>query len=604
MSLAARAAEPSASPTPYTVPPSGRFDGTDGSWSTFKVSVGSPGQDFRVIPSTKAGVTYVIAAEGCLAGVDPANCPQLRGIGIFNSAQSTGFQANASSTWSAIGEFQVELEQTLNYTGRGLFGTDVVSLGAAADRSSSLSLTGSIVSAIADLDYYLGMLGLGQVKSSFDSGSQPVDSTLYQLRDSKKIPSFSYAYTAGAKYRLKSVLGSLILGGYDSTRFDNTTNSLSFTFSQDSSRLLTVSVDSIMATNTLQGTYSLTSGSHFSVIDSTVPHLWLPESVCAEFETAFGLTYDPQTDLYLVNDTIHEQLLSKNPTITLKLANSPDSAAQNYTNIQLPYAAFDLQASYPIYQNATNYFPIRRAANESQYVLGRTLLQEAYLIVDYERSNFTVAQAVFPNPLPPAQVMTIVSPSESPADHSSSSGLSTGAIVGIAIGAVAGILVAALALFLMFCRKRRAKKQSQSNQQYELAGKNLSEVGSGNNLSTAALPLKAPPTLQELSGTPLTELASPANDHPVGHAYPQDQKTVIQVTDEPQELHGDSMIPMTPKWCEVQVPQAPYQRDADGESSSSRAVSAMLSDETYPARDYNTQAAVSPLTPRVPQYKY
>ena len=172
MSLAVRAAEPSAPPSPYTVPPSGKFDGADGSWSTFKLSVGSPGQDFRVIPSTKAGVTYVVAPEGCLAGVDPPNCPQLRGIDIFNSAQNTGFQANASSTWSAIGQFEVDLEQALNYTGRGLFGTDVVSLGATADRTSSLSLTGSIVAAIADPDYYLGMLGLGQVKSSFSSGSQ------------------------------------------------------------------------------------------------------------------------------------------------------------------------------------------------------------------------------------------------------------------------------------------------------------------------------------------------------------------------------------------------------------------------------------------------
>lgn len=294
MSLAARAAKPSTSPapTPYTLPPSGKFDGSDGSWSTFKVSVGSPGQDFRVIPSTKAGVTYVIAPEGCLAGVDPANCPQLRGIDIFNSAQNIGFQTNASSTWSAIGQFEVDLEQTLNYTGRAMFGTDLVSLGPAADRSSSLSLTGSVVAAIADPDYYLGMIGLGQVKSSFNSESQPIDSTLYQLRNSKKIPSFSYAYTAGAKYRLKSVLGSLILGGYDATRFNSTTDHLSFTFSQDASRLLTVSVDSITATNTLQGTYSLTSEAHFSVIDSTVPHLWLPESVCAEFETAFGLTYD------------------------------------------------------------------------------------------------------------------------------------------------------------------------------------------------------------------------------------------------------------------------------------------------------------------------
>ncbi|EMD69160.1 hypothetical protein COCSADRAFT_31924 [Bipolaris sorokiniana ND90Pr] len=599
MSLAARA---TGAPAPYTVPPSGKFDGADGSWSTFKVSVGSPGQDFRLIPSTKAGVTYVIAPEGCLAGVDPSNCPQLRGIEIFNSAQNTGFHVNVSSTWSAIGQFEVDLEEGLNYTGRGLFGTDVVSLGAAADHGSSLSLKGSIVSAIADPDYYLGMLGLGQVKSSFNSQSQPVDSTLYQLRENKQIPSFSYAYTAGAKYRLKSVLGSLILGGYDTTRFDTVTDNLSFTFSQDSSRLLTVGVNSIMATNTLQGTYSLTSGAHFSVIDSTVPHLWLPESVCAEFETAFGLTYDPQTDLYLVNDTIHEQLVSKNPTLTIKLTNSLDGATNNYTNIQLPYAAFDLQASYPFYQNATNYFPIRRAANESQYVLGRTLLQEAYLIVDYERANFTVAQAVFPDPLPPAEVITIVSPSDLPATQPSSSDLSTGVIVGIAIGAVAGIVIAILAFFFCF-RKRRGKKQAQNNQQYELAGKNISEIESGNNMSSSILPLKDTGP-QELNSTPLIELASPANDHTVGHAYPQDQKTVVQVTDEPQELHGESMIPITPKWQEVEAPPPTYHHDTDGESSTIQGVSTMLSDSTVTPSDSNSQVLVSPLTPRIPQYRY
>jgi hypothetical protein len=599
MGLAARATD---APKPYTVPPSGKFDGADGSWSTFKVSVGSPGQDFRLIPSTKAGVTYVIAPEGCLAGVDPSNCPQLRGIDIFNTVQNIGFQANASSTWSAIGQYEVDLEEALNYTGRGLFGTDVVSLGAAADRSSSLSLTGSIVSAIADPDYYLGMLGLGQVKSSFNSQSQPVDSMLYQLRETKKIPSFSYAYTAGAKYRLKSVLGSLILGGYDATRFDTTTENMSFTFSQDSSRLLTVSVNSIMATNTLQGTYSLTSGAHFSVIDSSVPHLWLPESVCAEFETAYGLTYDPQTDLYVVNDTVHKQLVSKNPTLTIKLANSLDGAIQNYTNIELPYAAFDLQASYPFYNTTTNYFPIRRAANESQYVLGRTLLQEAYLIVDYERANFTVAQAVFPDPLPPAEVITIMSPKDLPAAGPSSSGISTGAIVGIAIGAVAGILVAVVALFFCFC-KRRGKKQGRKTEGYELAGKNISEVESGNNMSSNTLPLKAPGP-QELSGTPLIELASSVNGHFVGHSYPQDQKTVVQVTDEPQELHGESMIPITPKWQEVQMPDPAYQRDMDGESSTSQPVSTMLNHDTHTTGDIRTPVLVSPLTPKIPQYRY
>jgi hypothetical protein len=69
-------------------------------------------------------------------------------------------------------------------------------------------------------------------------------------------------------------------------------------------------------------------------------------------------------------------------------------------NITLPYDAFDLQLSYPYLPNTTYadpskyYFPLRQAANETQYVLGRAFLQEAYLITDYERNNFSIHQAV------------------------------------------------------------------------------------------------------------------------------------------------------------------------------------------------------------------
>ncbi|KAL1792799.1 hypothetical protein ACET3X_009306 [Alternaria dauci] len=595
-----RTARATEAPEPYVVPPSDKFDGADGSWSTFKISVGTPGQDFRVLPSTKGGVTYVIAPEGCLDGVDPTDCPQLRGIEVFESAQSTGFQVDASTTWSAIGQYDVDLEDALNYTGRGLFGLDTVTLGAAADSSSSASLTRQVVAAVADPDYYLGLLGLGQAKSSFNSGSQPIDSFLYQLRESKRIPSFAYAYTAGASYRLKSVFGNLVLGGYDATRFEPSANDFSFTFSQDPSRLLTVGVDSIMATNTLQGTYSLTSGAHFSVIDSTVPHLWLPAEVCAQFEAAFGLTYDPQTDLYLVNDTIHQELVSKNPTLTFKLVNSLEDTTTNYTNIELPYAAFDLQASYPYYPNATNYFPIRRAANDTQYVLGRTLLQEAYLIVDYERANFTVAQAAFPDPLPAANVIAIRSPSDSGSTQasSSSSGLGGGAIAGIVIGAIAALLLVILGIF--FFRKHRGKQQKE--QRYELASKHISEIDSGSNVLASSLPQKALGP-QELHGTPLTELASPVNDQFPGHAYPQDQKTVIDMADEPQELHGDSIMPVTPRWQEV-TPPPRFQHDMDVESSTSHSVSRVPSEDGYANGKFTLRSGVSPITPQFPHSRH
>ncbi|KAI8934836.1 hypothetical protein NX059_008516 [Plenodomus lindquistii] len=603
MRLAARDAE---APQPYVVPPSQQFDGNDGSWSTFIVSVGTPGQDFRVLPSTKGGVTYLIAPEGCLRGIDPEGCPQSRGAEVFNSAQNIGFQTNVSSTWSAIGQYDVDLEEALNLTSRGLFGFDRVQLGTAAT-STALYLDRQVVAGIADPDYYMGILPLGTSDSSFSSLGQAVDSLLYSLRNASKIPSLSFSYTAGAPYRLKSVFGSLILGGYDSTRFTPNTNNFSFTFSNDPSKLLTVGVDSILATNTLQGTFSLTSGAHFSVIDSTVPHLWLPEDVCAQFERAFGLTYDPQTELYLVNDTIHQQLRNNNPTITLKLVNSLSGSSTNYTNIELPYGAFDLQASYPYYQNATNYFPIRRAANSTQYVLGRTLLQESYLTVDYERGNFSLSQATWPDPLPAANIITITSPNSNQSNplSSSSSGLSTGAIVGIAIGAASLVLLALLAVFLF--RRRRRNNNHKQTKHFELPGAQASEstVGASStptshtNSNNGLVSLKAAGP-HELSGTPLTELASPTAMAFDNHGFPQDRKTLVSMNDEPVELPAESRMPVTPRWQEVTLGNFPVrtQHDAqyemDGQSSAS--VSRVPSSAGWTRSDEGQPSGVSPLS--------
>ncbi len=112
-----------------------------------------------------------------------------------------------------------------------------------------------------------------------------------------------------------------------------------------------------------------------SFIDSTIPHIWLPLSVCQAFEQAFGISFDPITELYLVNNTLHRALVAQNASVTFKIGNTVSS--RQTVDIVLPYASFDLNISYPVVENSTRYFPIRRAANESQYTLGRTFLQEA-----------------------------------------------------------------------------------------------------------------------------------------------------------------------------------------------------------------------------------
>jgi hypothetical protein len=161
----------------------------------------------------------------------------------------------------------------------------------------------------------------------------------------------------------------LTLGGYDASKFDE--NGITWSFNEEDVRDLTVQVSSISVTNS-SITSSLLSSPVSMFIDSTVPYIWLPLDACKQFEKAFNLTWDNNTQLYLLDDKKHTALLSQNSSVVFTLQNGGSSV-----NITLPYAAFDLTASYPLVANPTRYFPLKRAKNKNQYTLGRTFLQEA-----------------------------------------------------------------------------------------------------------------------------------------------------------------------------------------------------------------------------------
>ena len=67
-----------------------------------------------------------------------------------------------------------------------------------------------------------------------------------------------------------------------------------------------------------------------------------------------------------------------NPNITLTMENSLTGGPT--IDIVLPYASFDLQATSPAVTEHSRFFPLRRAANITQYTLGRTFMQEAYVL--------------------------------------------------------------------------------------------------------------------------------------------------------------------------------------------------------------------------------
>src|SRR5436305_2648157 len=210
---------------------------------------------------------------------------------------------------------------------------------------------------------------------------------------------------------LKNVPSSLTLGGVDTNRF--VPNSASFTLAPNTQPV--VAINSITASsNPLSGSsvkvnwttnpLSLQdiSEAELHTIDSSTPFMWLPAFVCDQFAQALNLVYDDNLQLYLYadNGTTLDNIRSQNITFTFTIADSPGSS--NAVDISLPFAAFDLELSYPypglvanFTSGSTSYFPLRRAANDTQYTIGRSFLQEAYLTVDYERNNFSVSQATF-----------------------------------------------------------------------------------------------------------------------------------------------------------------------------------------------------------------
>ncbi|KAM0465913.1 hypothetical protein ACHAPV_000861 [Trichoderma viride] len=526
------ATAPSSLPTPISVSPSQVFEGVDGPWSSFELRVGSPAQNLRILPGTSSTQTLVVLQEGCQI-IKVNDCANSRGE-LFNTT--------ASHTWKEIGLFELGFENSLGFTDNGEFGYDTVGLGYLG--SGGPVVNHSIIAGIAGTEFYLGVLALNPRPTNFTTQNEPQQSFMQLLKNSSAIPSLSYSYNAGAPYRLNKALGSLILGGYDTSAYQDTDSS--YKFFSDQSRDLSIGIKSI-STNASADNAVLQSDLISMFIDSSVAEIYLPLDACHAFEKAFGLTYNTTLEMYLVSDSLHSKLTSENPAVTFEIT-TPITGGSSF-NITFPYASFDLTANPPLLKSSSRYFPLKRAANDTQYVLGRTFLQEAYLIVDYERGNFSVhprvwnasAESNIVTIFPPGVKLSEPTPSPTPSPSPSSS-ISGGAIAGIVIGVCIFIAAAAAAVlrFLVLPRRKRAAAAQASQVDSSTAmmlgsvdaaspetsrtgptdtlGANLGELQGDETtpkptpeIEGTALATKSPMSELESTGTPLpSELPPPA----------------------------------------------------------------------------------------------
>ena len=325
-------------------------DGNDGSWSSFNITVGTPPQPFRVLVSTKLSDVWVISQS-----------PN-RDVYLPNHNTTHGKADGGVS--DGVGQYQL-IDKIIAEVQIGDDGSDATRIG--------LVDNGNINS---QGDSNLGFLGINDHCSDLGPHPDGQLSFLKSLKASGHIPSLSYAYSAGAWYR--KVLGSLILGGYDKVRL--MPDQLSLPISKNANRDLVVVLESVSLSDSAGSVKTLHSVPFEVFIDSTIPQLWLPEEVCSKFEDAFGLSWNSTVGGYLINDTHHESLRQENANVIFHLGN--DESGETTINITLPYSAFDLELSLPFVSTKQYYFPLHRAAKGTQYVLGRTFLQEAYVSYD------------------------------------------------------------------------------------------------------------------------------------------------------------------------------------------------------------------------------
>jgi hypothetical protein len=116
---------------------------------------------------------------------------------LCTSARGAIFDLANSATWQDQSFYNLGVDARFGGSAYAQYGLDDITFG-----STGMTLFNTIIGSINATEYWLGMFGLGIIPGNFKTvTSLPAISGLVEKASLYPIPSHSYGYTAGARYR-------------------------------------------------------------------------------------------------------------------------------------------------------------------------------------------------------------------------------------------------------------------------------------------------------------------------------------------------------------------------------------------------------------------
>ncbi|KAI9740130.1 MAG: hypothetical protein M1818_004881 [Claussenomyces sp. TS43310] len=408
--------------SPREVAWSSRSYGPDGPWQAVTVSVGTPSQNFDLLPGG-SWMSNVLSPSVCRDTVESLSCsPQASGF--YNvSASSTSYITPVTSF--VHNDSFAGVMGALPLFGNATWAFDEITFSSGYPSAGSVTVPDFDMFVISEgystlpdgSEYSLevGNLALGapDVNQSWArSGDSRWNGTLLTsyLYETGQTPSNSYGLHIGSA--AIGIPGSLYVGGYDQSRVLGAVSTQEYGSDNLPIDLLDIGIGvaeggspfNYNAKSGLlaQGNSSI-GGSMTILVDATAPYLYLPQSTCDAITRDLPVVYDATRGLYIwsTEDARYEQIVSS-PSYLGFTFRLNSSVIQNMT-INVPFSLLNLNLTAPLVTSPTPYFPCRPYSSgkeHGRFSLGRAFLQAAFVGVNWQtdhKGRWFLAQAPGPN---------------------------------------------------------------------------------------------------------------------------------------------------------------------------------------------------------------